>query len=261
MKGIFRNCVLGVVLLMVVSAVSLYMGQMDEAEGVSSGKGVLIQGIRRIFSEAGERGGRKGADKEGRLAVVVLDAGHGGFDPGKVGVDGQLEKEINLQIIRKLKTYLEMGDVEVILTREGDNGLYGASDKNKKSADMKKRVEIINEAKADLMVSIHQNSYHEPEISGAQVFYYQNSEEGKRFARIMQKRFDYCLGEKNRRQEKANGSYYLLSHSKPVSIIVEAGFLSNPEEAKKLESEEYQDKIAWTVAMGILQYINIKNEG
>ena len=187
--------------------------------------------------------------------------GHGGLDPGKVGVDGQLEKEINLQIIRKLKAYLEMNDVEVVLTREKDDGLYSSTDKNKKSADMKKRVEIINGAKADVMVSIHQNSYHQPEISGAQVFYYQNSQEGKRFAQLMQKRFDYCLGEKNRRQAKANGSYYLLSHSKPVSVIVEAGFLSNPKEAALLETEEYQDKVAWTVAVGILSYINTKNEG
>ncbi len=183
------------------------------------------------------------------------------MDPGKVGVDGQLEKEINLQIIQKLKAYLEMNDVEVVLTREKDDGLYSSTDKNKKSADMKKRVEIINGAKADVMVSIHQNSYHQPEISGAQVFYYQNSQEGKRFAQLMQKRFDYCLGEKNRRQAKANGSYYLLSHSKPVSVIVEAGFLSNPKEAALLETEEYQDKVAWTVAVGILSYINTKNEG
>ena len=76
----------------------------------------------------------------------------------------------------------------------------------------------------------------------------------------MQKRFDYCLGDENKRQAKANGSYYLLSHSKPVSIIVEAGFLSNPKEASLLETEEYQDKIAWTVAMGIVQYINTRKE-
>lgn len=177
-----------------------------------------------------------------------------------MGVDGQLEKDINLKIIKKLKAYLEQSDIEVVLTRKDDDGLYGASDKNKKSADMKKRIDIINGAKADVMVSIHQNSYHQPEVAGAQVFYYQNSEEGKRFAQIMQKRFDYCLGEDNRRQAKANRSYYLLSHSKPVSIIVEAGFLSNHKEAALLETEEYQDKIAWTVAMGILQYINTRKE-
>lgn len=177
-----------------------------------------------------------------------------------MGVNGQLEKEINLSIVFRLRDYLQMNDVKVILTRENDNGLYQQTDKNKKSVDMRRRIEIINEANPDVMVSIHQNSYHQPEISGAQVFYYGKSEEGRRFAQIMQKRFDYVLGEKNRRLAKANGSYYLLTHSKPVSIIIEGGFLSNPEEAKKLETEEYQDRIAWTVAMGILQYIKEEPE-
>ncbi len=262
MKGIFWNCVLGIFLLAVVTAVSLHMGQLDKTTGVFSGEGSLIQGIRTIFSLDGGKGGvGAGGKDEGFRAVVVLDAGHGGVDPGKVGVDGQLEKEINLAIVEKLKDYLEANDIKVILTRKDDSGLYRAGDKNKKSADMKKRIEIINGAKADVMVSIHQNSYHQPEIAGAQVFYYQSSQEGKKFAQIMQKRFDYCLGEKNTRQAKANGNYYLLSHSKPVSIIVEAGFLSNGKEAARLESEEYQDKIAWTVAMGIIQYLNQKEMG
>lgn len=87
-----------------------------------------------------------------------------------------------------------MNGVEVVLTREDDKGLYQSGDKNKKSADMKKRIEIINKAKPRLMVSIHQNSYHQPEISGAQVFYFGKSEEGKIFAELMQKRFDYVLG-------------------------------------------------------------------
>lgn len=231
MKSVFWNYVLGIILLAAVSAVSLHAGALAQETG---GKG-------------------HGAVNGG---VVVLDPGHGGFDPGKVGVDGQLEKEINLQIVQRIKTYLEMNDVKVILTRDRDEGLYDASDPNKKSADMKRRVEVINEANPDVMVSIHQNSYHQPEISGAQVFYYQHSEEGREFAQLMQKRFDYCLGKGNRRQAKANASYYLLSHSRPVSLIVETGFLSNPEEARRLETEEYQDRVAWTVAMGILQYIN-----
>ncbi len=129
-----------------------------------------------------------------------------------------------------------MNDIQVILTRESDDGLYRLSDSNKKSADMRRRIEIINEVMPDVMVSIHQNSYHESEIRGAQVFYYQNSEKGKAFAQIMQKRFDFVLGEENRRAAKANSSYYLLTHSKPVSIIVEAGFLSNSREAALLET-------------------------
>ena len=109
------------------------------------------------------------------IPVVVIDAGHGGTDPGKVGVDGSLEKDINLAIAERLKTYLQQDDVKVIMTRETDMGLYSETDSRKKMADMKKRCEIIEESGADLVVSIHQNSYHEESVSGGQVFYYRDS--------------------------------------------------------------------------------------
>lgn len=96
----------------------------------------------------------------------MVDAGHGGTDPGKVGVDGSLEKDINLAVAERLKTYLEQDDVKVIMTRETDTGLYSETDSRKKMADMKKRCEIIEESGADLVVSIHQNSYHEESVSG-----------------------------------------------------------------------------------------------
>lgn len=197
------------------------------------------------------------SDARGKISggLVVLDAGHGGKDPGKVGREGQLEKEINLQIVLRLKTYLEMNDIQVVLTREDDNGLYRLSDSNKKAADLRRRVEIINKTMPDVMVSIHQNSYQQAEVCGAQVFYYEHSSEGKELAQIVQKRFDTVLGDENKRKAKGNSSYYLLTHSKPVSVIVEAGFLSNPREAERLETEEYQDQVAWTIAIGILQYL------
>ena len=128
--------------------------------------------------------------------VVVLDSGHGGTDPGKIGVDGSLEKDINLQIAEKVKGFLEASDVTVIMTREDDCGLYQEDDANKKRADMKNRCDKINEAAPILAVSIHQNSYHEEAIFGGQVFYYKDSAEGKRLAEILQKRFDFVLGEK-----------------------------------------------------------------
>lgn len=102
--------------------------------------------------------------------------GHGGNDPGKVGVDKSLEKDINLAITLKLKEYLEQSDVKVILTREDDRGLYTEKDHSKKAADMKKRCQIIEAAKPEIVVSIHQNSYHEESVSGGQVFYYKGSE-------------------------------------------------------------------------------------
>ena len=185
-----------------------------------------------------------------------LDAGHGGMDPGKIGIDGSLEKDINLQIAERLKMYLEASDVDVIMTREDDRGLYEESDDSKKMADMKNRCKKIEEANPDLVVSIHQNSYHEEAIRGGQVFYYKTSVRGKKLAESLQKRFDYVLGDSNKRQAKANDNYYLLLHVKEPIVIAECGFLSNREEAKKLETEEYQDRLAWTLHMGIMEYLN-----
>lgn len=193
---------------------------------------------------------------EQRKAVVVVDPGHGGTDPGKVGISGQLEKDINLEIAKKLKTYLEASDVTVVLTRDKDMGLYSSGDAHKKMADMRKRCQLIEEAKPDLVISIHQNSYHEEAIRGGQVFYYKTSVKGKKLAQILQERFDYVLGDANKRQAKANDNYYLLLHVKEPIVIAECGFLSNGEEAKKLETEEYQDRLAWTLHMGIMEYLN-----
>ena len=196
------------------------------------------------------------ADMREEKPLVVIDAGHGGFDPGKVGIDGQLEKDINLSIAEKLKAYLEASDVNVVMTRDTDTGLYQSGDSHKKVSDMRRRCDIINEARPDLVVSIHQNSYHQEEINGGQVFYYKTSQNGKRLAEILQKRFDYVLGEANRRVAKANDNYYLLLHVKEPIVIVECGFLSNRKEAKALESEDYQDRMAWTIHMGVMEYLN-----
>ena len=187
--------------------------------------------------------------------VVVVDVGHGGRDPGKVGIDGSLEKDVNLAIALKLKTYLEQSDVKVVMTRETDTGLYGEESSRKKMEDMKARCRIAEESGADLVVSIHQNSYRQEQVSGGQVFYYQSSEKGKKLAEIIQKRFDYVLGEQNRRQARANGNYYLLLHVKCPIVIVECGFLSNRKEAALLQDPEYQDRMAWTVHMGIMEYL------
>lgn len=187
---------------------------------------------------------------------VVIDAGHGGSDPGKVGINGALEKDINLAIAKKVQTFLEANDVEVIMTREEDNGLYAEGDKNKKVHDMKKRIEIIDRESPDITVSIHQNSYHQESIHGAQVFYYNGSTEGEKVAGMMQKQLVKGLDPDNHRVEKANDSYYLLKKTSAAIIIVECGFLSNSNEAALLATEEYQEKVAWEIHLGILQYLN-----
>lgn len=189
---------------------------------------------------------------------IVLDAGHGGFDPGKIGVNGQKEAEINLAIAWKVKTYLEANDVTVIMTRTTQEGLYEEGSDNKKVQDMKRRIEIMEEANPLAVVSIHQNSYTEEYVNGAQVFYYAASREGETLAGFLQESLRENLNPKNHRQKKANDSYYLLKKTQIPTVIVECGFLSNVKEAGLLESEEYQDKVAWAIHMGILQYINQK---
>ncbi len=186
---------------------------------------------------------------------VVIDAGHGGIDPGKVGINGTLEKDINLQIARKVKLFLEANDVRVIMTRDTEEGLYDADASNKKVQDMKRRIDRIDEATPVLAVSIHQNSYPEEYVHGAQVFYYSGSLEGKRLAEILQSQLVKKADPENRRQVKANDSYYLLKKTGVPIVIVECGFLSNQAEAEKLGTEEYQEKLAWAIHMGILQYL------
>lgn len=199
--------------------------------------------------------GYEGKDKE-EQAVVVIDAGHGGFDPGKVGVNNALEKDINLAIAMELKELLELNDIKVIMTRETDQGLYSESDRNKKAEDMKARVKIINESNAALVVSIHQNSFTQESSHGAQLFYYSKSNIGKEFAEIMQTQIKETLKDGNHRVEKANDNYYLLKNSNYPIVIVECGFLSNNKEAALLATSEYQRKLAWAIHLGILQFMN-----
>lgn len=195
-----------------------------------------------------------GAERE--KFCVVIDAGHGGADPGKVGVNGTLEKDINLKIAEMVKEFLEAEDVEVVMTRTDSGGLYEEGASNKKVQDMKRRIAIIEETEPEIVVSIHQNSYHEEYVHGAQVFYYTGSTTGKKLAELIQKRFVINVDPENKREAKANDSYYLLKKTPCPIVIVECGFLSNREEEAKLNSQIYQEKAAWAVHMGIMQYLN-----
>ena len=190
--------------------------------------------------------------------VIVVDCGHGGIDPGMIGIDGLKEKEFNLAIGMKLKKALEDYGYQVVMTRETDTGLYDEDSQNKKAQDMQKRILLIQKVDPVLTVSIHQNSYEDPAVKGPQVFYYRDSSKGKALAEILQDRFDYVLGDQNRRLPKANANYYLLLHVKCPIVIVECGFLSNRKEAALLNSGEYQDKLAYTIHMGIMEYLNKK---
>ena len=188
--------------------------------------------------------------------VIVIDAGHGGIDPGKIGIHGEQEKEINLKIAEILKTFLELDGYEVVMTRTEDGGLYDENTSNKKVQDMKRRIEVIEEADPILVVSIHQNSYSEEYVKGAQVFYYGESQEGKELAEVLQKSLVAELDKENHRTAKANESYYLLKKTESPTVIVECGFLSNSQEAELLSDAEYQQKVAVAISKGIENYLN-----
>lgn len=188
--------------------------------------------------------------------VVVIDAGHGGKDPGKVGCNGALEKEVNLQIALRLKILLEQNDVFVVMTREDDCDLASENATNRKNEDLKARVNLTREVSPAVMVSIHQNSFTEEDVDGAQVFYYSGSADGKRLGIMVQEHLKQELSDGNQRVAKANKEYYLLKQAECPAVIVECGFLSNPAEAELLVTKEYQEKVAFAIHLGILEYIH-----
>lgn len=196
-----------------------------------------------------------GSGQTKHAQTVVIDAGHGGDDPGKIGVNKALEKDINLAIAKKVKECLEKKGIHVVMTRSDENGLYDENAKNHKVQDMQRRCSKIDEAKPAAAVSIHQNSYPSESVKGAQVFYYGQSGGGKKLAELVQKQMAETLGGENHREAKANESYYLLKKTSVPTVIVECGFLSNWEEAKLLVTEEYQNKVAKAVCEGILEYL------
>ena len=143
--------------------------------------GILLVSMFFVAREGAVYVSTMQVEKQEKICVVV-DAGHGGVDPGKVGVNDQLEKDINLKIAKLLKQFLQAEGIEVIMTREGEKGLYDEDASNKKVQDMKRRLEIIEASDAVMVVSIHQNSYHEEYVKGGQVFYYSTSEKSRQLA-------------------------------------------------------------------------------
>lgn len=192
--------------------------------------------------------------------TVMVDAGHGAADSGKVGINGAYEKDINLSIATMLKDYLENYGIRVVMSRTTDDPLYQETDSNKKLADMKARIRMMKEHDVQYVISIHQNSYHQESVKGAQVFYYADSVEGEKLAQAIQDGFSYALGDQNVRKIKPNRDYYLLLHSPAVAVICECGFLSNWEEAEKLVTTEYQERIAISIGNGVLDYLGIERQ-
>ncbi len=192
--------------------------------------------------------------------TVVVDAGHGGIDSGAQAENGTKEKDINLKIAQFLKSYLEQGGAKVIMTRTEDVSLYddeNASIKTKKRQDLLNRRELANTSGADMMISIHLNQFQESRYKGAQVFYESTFPKSHTLATAIQTSLRQNIDQTNNRVEMkiANDKLQFQELNLP-SVIVECGFLSNPEESLMLETEEYQKKIAFAIYLGILSYYN-----
>lgn len=191
--------------------------------------------------------------------VIGIDPGHGGADPGAVGKNGTSENEINLSIALKLKRFIEQSGGIVVITRDDLNGLYTEgldASKTKKSEDLNKRREIIDEGDCDIFLTIHLNSFPQSKYYGAQTFYKDGCEKSKKLAEIVQEELKNTLDQNNKRMPQKRDDVYVLREVKSPSILIECGFLSNPGEEKLLAEEKYQEKIAWAVYIGIIRYFN-----
>ena len=189
--------------------------------------------------------------------TIVIDAGHGKPDEGAESSTGTTEAAINLKIALKLQNLLEQSGTTVILTRSDENAIYDIDSKTlkqKKISDIHNRVKIGNESSADIFVSIHLNKIPESKYDGWQTFYKEGSSEGQKLAVSIQNNLNQTIQKENNRIAKTIDNIYIIKHVEIPITIVECGFLSNPEEEKQLLDDEYQDKLAWGIYNGIIEY-------
>lgn len=194
------------------------------------------------------------------IPIIIIDAGHGGFDGGAVADDGTVEKDINLKISLYLQEYLELSGLNTIMTRYDDVSLEDEglnTIRKKKTSDIHNRLKLMEETDNAIFISIHQNKYPQEKYSGLQVFYSpNNSEQSSLLARNIQENVVELLQPENERQIKECGtSVYLIYNAVKPAVLVECGFLSNYNEAQLLKTEQYQRKIAFCIATGIQDYI------
>lgn len=194
--------------------------------------------------------------------TVGIDSGHGGIDPGAIGISGVKEDEINLKIGMKLKRYIEQNGGKVVMTRDTKDGLYtkkSKSLKEMKTEDLHNRKKIIENGNCDLFVTIHLNSFKESKYYGAQTFYKPNDEASTLLATYIQDELRDVLDKNNHRLPQERDDVFLINEINLPSVLIECGFLSNPNEEKLLNTEKYQEKIAWAIYIGIMKYFSQMN--
>lgn len=189
--------------------------------------------------------------------TIVLDAGHGQPDSGAENSTGLTEENINLKITKKVQSLLEQSGCNVVLTRSDENGIYDLDSKTlreKKVSDIKNRVKIGNESSADAFVSIHLNKIEQSQYYGWQTFFKTNNEKSEQLAKSIQEELNSSIQKENKREALKITGKYIIEHVEIPITIVECGFLSNPEEAELLQQDEYQNKLAWGIYNGIMDY-------
>lgn len=191
--------------------------------------------------------------------IIAIDAGHGGPDGGAVSDGGLVEKDVNLAVALYLRDYLQQAGALVVMTRETDTDLAGSGTKGysrRKTEDLVRRAQTLNERNIDLFVTVHMNSIPSPKWSGAQAFYTANNPDNAALAALIQDEIRRNLANTDRVAKPVDKTVYLLKMMKVPSALVELGFLSNPEEARNLSQPVYQQKLAATVYQGILRYLS-----
>lgn len=188
--------------------------------------------------------------------VVIIDAGHGGIDSGAMGRAGTEEKQINLNIALKLRRLIEQAGGVALMIREDEKGLYTEGRKSgRKREDLVNRQKLIKESDADICISIHLNSFPQSQYYGAQTFYKEGDPRSKKLAEFIQSEMLVIMDRGNNRTIKPRSDTYLFKGNDIPGALVECGFLSNPEEEQLLKQEHYQEKLAWCIFTGIIEYL------
>ena len=194
-------------------------------------------------------------DAEANRINLVIDAGHGGIDAGTIGVDSANEKDINLSIALKLYDFVRISGVNASLIRNGDYLYYRKGDNTKRS-DLYNRMDYINSINNSTLISIHQNHFEDEKEHGMQIWYSPNDEKSPVLAdSILNVTKKFLQPDNKRLNKQSDSAYYLLHKAKVPSVMVECGFMSNKEENKKLQEENYQNKLAYLIMLGLNIYI------
>lgn len=221
-------------LIIITCAVFLFVGIFRLSDKVDNG---LLQVIRQYDIRQ----------------TVVIDAGHGGKDGGTIGIDGSIEKVINLSIALELYDFLMVSAINSDLTRSGDYEMYYSGEERNKS-DLYNRLDYINSKSNAVLISIHQNNFQNENEWGTQIWYSENDDKSKIFADKILNSIKQNLQNDNKRENKPSGDdYYLLYKASVPSIMIECGFMSNAEENEKLQDIEYQKKLAFSILCGICE--------